>query len=69
MNTPDEPDRWSKAAVYPDMWVDPADDPRNSDEVSPDGELPTLQDYLTNYRLTLRMKCEGLDGEQRPSTC
>ncbi len=59
-----EPDRWSKAAVYPDMWVDPADDPRNSDEVSPDGELPTLQDYLTNYRLTLRMKCEGLDAEE-----
>ena len=60
----EQPSRWSKATVYPDMWVDPDDDPRNSDGVSPDGELATLQDYLLNYRLTLRMKCEGLDPEQ-----
>ena len=60
----DQPTRWSQATIYPDMWVDPDDDPRNSDGVSPDGELATLQDYLTNYRLTLRMKCEGLDAEQ-----
>jgi uncharacterized damage-inducible protein DinB len=46
------------------MWADPADDPRNSEGDSPDGELATLQDFLTNYRLTLRMKCEGLDAEQ-----
>jgi hypothetical protein len=57
----DVPERWSKASVYPDMWADPDDDPRNSDGVSPDGELATLQDYLRNYRLTLRMKCDGLD--------
>jgi uncharacterized damage-inducible protein DinB len=50
-------------APYPDMWADPGDDPRN-DEVSPDGELATLQDYLANYRFTLRLKCEGLDPEQ-----
>lgn len=56
--------RWSKATVYPDMWVNPDDDPRNTDRVSPDGELATLQDYLSDYRLTLRMKCEGLDAEQ-----
>jgi uncharacterized damage-inducible protein DinB len=60
----DQPNRWTRATVYPDMWVDPENDPRNSDGVSPDGELATLQDYLTNYRLTLRMKCEGLDTEQ-----
>ena len=59
-----QPVRWSKATVYPDMWVDPDDDPRNSEGVSPDGELATLQDYLTNYRMTLRMKCEGLDAAQ-----
>ena len=47
------PERWSQASVYPDMWVDPDEDPRNSDGVSPDGELATLQDYLTSYRLTL----------------
>jgi hypothetical protein len=46
------------------MWVDPADDPRNSEGVSPDGELPTLQDYLRAYRLTLGMKCDGLDPDQ-----
>ncbi len=60
----DQATRWTKATVYPDMWVDPDDDPRNSDGVSPDGELATLQDYLTSYRLTLRMKCDGLDAEQ-----
>jgi hypothetical protein len=60
----DIPERWSRATVYPDMWVDPDDDPRNTGGVSPDGELATLQDYLTDYRLTLRMKCDGLDPEQ-----
>ncbi len=60
----DVPERWSKATVYPDMWVDPDEDPRNSEGVSPDGELATLRDYLRNYRLTLQMKCEGLDPEK-----
>ncbi|MGH3366471.1 MAG: DUF664 domain-containing protein, partial [Nocardioidaceae bacterium] len=58
------PGRWSRAIDYPDMWVDPGDDPRNTDGVSPDGELATLQDFLENYRLTLTMKCDGLDPEQ-----
>ncbi|MFJ9850422.1 DinB family protein [Streptomyces sp. NPDC101150] len=58
----DEPARWTRATVYPDMWVDPADDPR--DGASPDGELATLLDFLSGYRMTLRMKCEGLDAEQ-----
>jgi hypothetical protein len=49
----DLPERWSRATVLPDMWVNPEEDPRNSDGVSPDGELPTLQDYLRDYRLTL----------------
>ncbi|MCX4978157.1 DinB family protein [Streptomyces sp. NBC_00620] len=59
----DQPARWSQATVYPDMWADPDDDPRTED-VNPDGELATLLDFLANYRLTLRMKCEGLDAEQ-----
>src|SRR5260221_10666359 len=46
------------------MWVDPDEDPRTSEGVSPDGELATLRDYLRNYRLTLQMKCEGLDPEK-----
>jgi Protein of unknown function (DUF664) len=58
------PKRWSRATVFPDMWSDPEEDPRNNDRVSPDGELATLHEYLTNYRLTLLMKCEGLDPEQ-----
>jgi len=60
----DQPARWTRATVYPDMWVDPADDPRNSDGVSPDGELPTLVDYLGRYRATLLMKCDDLDADQ-----
>lgn len=46
------------------MWADPDDDPRDSDGAGPEGELATLQDYLRSYRLTLRMKCEGLGPEQ-----
>ena len=60
----EQPQRWTQATVYPDMWVDPAEDPRNTGGVSPDGELATLQDYLRDYRLTLLMKCQGLDAEQ-----
>ncbi|MGI5347953.1 DinB family protein [Streptomyces sp. CA-250714] len=60
----DIPERWSQASVYPDMWADPDKDPRNNDQPSPDGELATLREYLTDYRLTLRMKCEGLNPEQ-----
>lgn len=58
------PNRWTRATVYPDMWVDPEDDPRNSNGVSPDGELATFQDYVTSYRITLWMKCDGLNPEQ-----
>jgi hypothetical protein len=60
----DQPERWTQATVYPDMWVDPADDPRDNTQASPEGELATLQDYLRSYRLTLLMKCEGLTAEQ-----
>ncbi|MFE2554270.1 DinB family protein [Streptomyces sp. NPDC059355] len=59
----DQSARWTRATVYPDMWADPDDDPRNN-ESSPDGELAPLQDFLANYRITLRMKCEDLDAEQ-----
>ncbi|MFE9847716.1 DinB family protein [Streptomyces sp. NPDC005576] len=60
----DQPERWTQATVYPDMWADPENDPRDSGEGSPDGESATLQDYLKDYRLTLLMKCEGLAPEQ-----
>ena len=48
---------------FPDMWVDPEDDPRESGEPSA-GEMGVLVDYLERYRMTFEMKCEGLDAEQ-----
>ncbi len=55
--------RWTQATVYPDMWVDPDDDPRETD-AQPVGERGILLDHLRGYRLTLEMKCAGLDAEQ-----
>ncbi len=55
--------RWTQATVYPDMWVDPDDDPREA-EVSPADERGILLDHLRAYRLTVEMKCAGLDAEQ-----
>ena len=60
----DAPERWTQATVYPDMWLDPGDDPRDSDGPPPEGELATLEEYLRDYRFTLTMKCQGLDAEQ-----
>ena len=48
---------------FPDMWVDPDDDPRETAS-NPVGERAVLVDYLRHYRLTFEMKCEGLDPEQ-----
>ncbi|WP_420036234.1 DinB family protein [Streptomyces sp. cg28] len=56
-------ERWTEATVHPDMWTDPDNDPRDNDN-APEGERATLEDFLTGYRITLRMKCEGLDPEQ-----
>jgi hypothetical protein len=55
--------RWTQSTIYADMWVDPDDDPRETDAV-PAGERGLLLDYLRAYRLTLEMKCAGLDAEQ-----
>ena len=57
------PERWTKATVYPDMWVDPAEDPREALR-TPVGELATHRTYLRQYRMTLVMKCDGLDADQ-----
>ena len=56
-------ERWTSATVYPDMWTDPDDDPREA-LANPVGEKETLWNYLKHYRITLEMKCEGLDAEQ-----
>lgn len=59
-----QPERWTPATVYPDMWVDPDDDPREAGAAPAVDERSTLLDYLRRYRLTLEMKCANLDAEQ-----
>ena len=57
------PDRWTASTVYADMWLDPDDDPRDTD-VELQDERSTLIEYLRVYRLTLEMKCADLDAAQ-----
>ena len=45
-----------------DMWTTPEDDPRTYGQ--PVGEKATYLEYLRNYRLTIGLKCEGLDVDQ-----
>ncbi len=45
-----------------DMWTTPEDDPRSYG--NPVGEKATYREYLGNYRLTIQLKCEGLDADQ-----
>ncbi|MFI2293549.1 DinB family protein [Isoptericola sp. NPDC019571] len=52
-----------EARRFPDLWVDPEDDPRQQ-WADPVGELQTHWSYLRSYRATIEMKCEGLDAEQ-----
>lgn len=47
---------------YDGVWAKPEADPRAPE--SPAGELATIRHYLSNYRLTLGMKCEDLAPEQ-----
>jgi uncharacterized damage-inducible protein DinB len=44
------------------MWTTRDKDPRSYG--APIGELATYREYLGNYRLTISLKCEGLDAEQ-----
>ncbi|WP_260604355.1 DinB family protein [Streptomyces sp. WAC05374] len=45
------------------MWVDPDDDPRETDVETAD-ERGRLLESLRHFRLTIEMKCAGLDAEQ-----
>jgi uncharacterized damage-inducible protein DinB len=45
-----------------DTWAAPEDDPRSYG--NPVDETATYREYLGNYRLTIEMKCEGLDVGQ-----
>src|SRR4051812_1618373 len=44
------------------MWSSPDEAPRRYGD--PVGEKATYREYLANYRLTIELKCEGLDPEQ-----
>jgi uncharacterized damage-inducible protein DinB len=44
-------------------WAEPEHDPRSAYQ-DPVGEWETVLGYLRSYRLTIEMKCEGLDAEQ-----
>ena len=57
------PTRWSASTEHPDLWMDPDGDPRFANQET-DGEKANLLDYLRGYRLTMEMKCAGLDAEQ-----
>lgn len=58
------PERWSESVQLTDMWLDPEQDPRDTDEPDPIGEQETYARYLRDYRLTLELKCQGLDADQ-----
>jgi uncharacterized damage-inducible protein DinB len=47
--------------VY-DRWTTPDLDPRTYG--TPVGELATYREYLSNYRLTIRMKCDDLGADE-----
>ncbi|GAB1640639.1 DinB family protein [Krasilnikovia sp. MM14-A1259] len=44
------------------MFLSPGEDPRTS--ANPVGEMATIREYLSNYRLTLGLKCDGLSPGQ-----
>jgi uncharacterized damage-inducible protein DinB len=48
---------------YDGRWAPPGSDPRDALEPGR-GERAVLAEYLDHYRLTLELKCEGLDAEQ-----
>ena len=53
----------SRAKKYPDMWVDPEEDPRETGS-PPAGERDVLLQYLRHFRLTFEMKCDELTPDQ-----
>ena len=58
------PERWNAVGADSAMWMDMALDPRFTTGAEPEGERATLLDYLRAYRLTMEMKCSGLDAAQ-----
>lgn len=52
----------ARTFAWSDMFVAPEDDPRS--QAPTVGERATVLGYLTAYRQTLELKCQGLDAEQ-----
>jgi len=48
--------------AWSDMFIAPQDDPREQGD-RPAGERETLARFLRDYRLTLELKCSGLDAQ------
>jgi uncharacterized damage-inducible protein DinB len=57
----------AQSRAFPDTWVDPQDDPRDRDQIEVVDERTNLREYLRVYRITLRMKTDGLTPEQLAS--
>jgi hypothetical protein len=55
--------RWTRSTLYSGMWGDPGDDPRETGVASVD-ERGALLESLRYFRLTIEMRCAGLDAEQ-----
>jgi len=58
------PERWNAVGTGSDMWMDMALDPRFAAGAELEGERSTMLDYLRAFRLTMEMKCAGLDAAQ-----
>jgi uncharacterized damage-inducible protein DinB len=63
-NSEQGPERWNAVGADSDVWMDEAQDPRYAGNPQPEGERATLLEYLRAYRLTMELKCEGLDADQ-----
>jgi uncharacterized damage-inducible protein DinB len=60
MSATEQPDR---QFGWWDMFVPPEEDPREQGDDIIEGERATLVRYLRDYRLTLELKCAGLDAQ------
>ena len=58
------PERWNALGPESNVWMDVKEDPRFAEGTDAEGERDTMLGYLRGYRLTLEMKCQGLDAEQ-----
>jgi uncharacterized damage-inducible protein DinB len=58
------PERWTEATEHADMWLDAGVDPRYANQIEIVDERSNLLEYLRAYRLTMELKCRGLNAEQ-----